>query len=448
MKTSFGSVAFISLGCPKNLIDSETMLGSIASDGFTLTNDYESADVVVINTCGFLDASRKESLSQINDMLALKEKGKVKRVVVAGCMVGNYKDELLENAPGVDGLVSVNDRTNLSSVLKELSKSGELALKEAISDPDDKGTVYNDRGRLRLTAPHYTYLRISEGCNHKCSFCTIPGIRGRFRSKPRDEIISEAEELTADGARELIIVAQDSTYYGQDTEGKKLLHEVLADLAKVRGVDWIRLMYAYPTQVTDELIDLLANEPKLNAYIDMPLQHISTNVLQRMQRGATRDTQLRLLERMRERIPNLTLRSTFIVGFPGETEAEFQELIDFISAGNVDRAGGFPYFDEEHAQSYKLDGKLPDDVVSARIAAFMDAQQKVLFASNENLVGTEVDVIIDGQSQDPKYPLLGRTTADAPDIDCGVLIAGDAEVGDIRRVRVVKSLGFDLLAEV
>ena len=447
MKTSFGSVAFISLGCPKNLIDSETMLGSIASEGFTLTNDYESADVVVINTCGFLDASRKESLGQINDMLDLKKEGKVKRVVVAGCMVGNYKDELLENAPGVDGLVSVNDRTNLSSVLKELSKSGELARKEAISDPDDKGTVYNDRGRMRLTAPHYAYLRISEGCNHKCSFCTIPGIRGRFRSKPRDEIISEAEELAADGARELIIVAQDSTYYGQDTEGKKLLHEVLADLAKVRGVDWIRLMYAYPTQVTDDLIDLLANEPKLNAYIDMPLQHISTNVLQRMQRGATRDTQLRLLERMRERIPNLTLRSTFIVGFPGETEAEFQELMDFISAGNVDRAGGFPYFDEEHAQSYKLDGKLPDDVVSERISAFMDAQQKVLFASNDGLVGKEVDVIIDGQSQDPKYPLVGRTTADAPDIDCGVMIAGDAEVGDIRRVRVVKSLGFDLLAE-
>lgn len=448
MKTAFGSVAFISLGCPKNLIDSETMLGSIASDGFALTNDYESADVVVINTCGFLDASRKESLEQINDMLALKEKGKVKRVVVAGCMVGNYKDELLANAPGIDGLVSVNDRTNLSAVLKELSKSGELARKEAISDPDDKGTVYNDRGRMRLTAPHYAYLRISEGCNHKCSFCTIPGIRGRFRSKPRHEIIQEAEELAADGARELVIVAQDSTYYGQDTEGKKLLHEVLADLAKVKGVDWIRLMYAYPTQVTDELIDLLATEPKLNAYIDMPLQHISTNVLQRMQRGGTRDTQLRLLDRMRERIPNLTLRSTFIVGFPGETEAEFQELIDFIAAGNIDRAGGFPYFDEEYAQSFQLDGKLPDDVISARISAFMEAQQKVLFATNDKLVGTEVDVIIDGHSKDPKYPLLGRTAVDAPEIDCGVLIAGDAEIGDIRRVRVVKSLGFDLLSEV
>ncbi|MHC4839528.1 MAG: 30S ribosomal protein S12 methylthiotransferase RimO [Planctomycetota bacterium] len=447
MKTTLGSVAFISLGCPKNLIDSETMLGSIASDGFSLTNDYNSADVVVVNTCGFLDASRKESLEQINSMLDLKKSGKVKRVVVAGCMVGNYKHELLENAPGVDGLVSVNDRSSLSSVLQDLSKSGELARKEAISDPDDKGTVYDDRGRLRLTAPHYAYLRISEGCNHKCSFCTIPGIRGRFRSKPREDILREAQELADDGARELIIVAQDSTYYGLDSEGKKVLHELLADLAKVRGVDWIRLMYAYPTQVTDELIDLLATEPKLNAYIDMPLQHISTKVLQRMQRGATRESQMRLLERMKRRIRGLTLRSTFIVGFPGETEAEFQELLDFITAGHVDRAGGFPYFDEEHAQSFALDGKLPEDVVNSRMAAFMEAQRKVLFAANEKLVGAEVEIIIDGPSNDPKYPLMGRTAADAPEIDCGVLTAGEARVGDILRVKVEKSMGFDLLAQ-
>src|SRR5690606_5155890 len=312
MKTALGSVAFISLGCPKNLIDSETMLGGIAAEGFVVTPDYAGADVVVVNTCGFLGASRQESLDHINQVLALKDKGEVKRVVVAGCMVGNYRDLLEREAPGVDALVSVNDRTRLTDVLRELSNSGELARSIAISDPDARGSVYDDTARLRITPRHYAYLRISEGCDHTCSFCTIPGIRGRFRSKSREQILAEARELAADGARELIIVAQDSTYYGLDTEKRKSLHEVLAELAKVDGVDWIRLMYAYPTQVTDELIDLLAAEPKLLGYIDMPLQHINSEVLRRMKRGSTRDTTLRLLEKMRSRIPNLALRSTFI----------------------------------------------------------------------------------------------------------------------------------------
>lgn len=447
MKTALGSVAFISLGCPKNLIDSETMLGGIAAQGYVVTADYNDADVVVVNTCGFLDASRKESLDYINRMLALKGQGNVKRVVVAGCMVGNYREILDREAPGVDALVSVNDRTRLSDVLAELSSSGELARSIAISDPDAKGTVYDDRARLRITPRHYAYLRISEGCDHTCSFCTIPSIRGRFRSKPRDQILAEARELAADGAKELIIVAQDSTYYGLDTDKRKTVHEVLADLCKVDGIAWVRLMYAYPTQVTDDLIDLLARERKLNAYIDMPLQHISTPVLQRMRRGSTRDTTLRLIEKLRSRVPGLTLRSTFIVGFPGETDAQFEELIEFIKQGHVDRAGAFPYSDEDRAGSFALDGKLAPQVIEQRHRRFMEVNREVLFAANDKLVGKTIEVLIDGPSQDPKYPSQGRSRADAPEIDCSVLLKGKHEPGTILNARVVRSLGFDLLCD-
>ncbi|MCA8913975.1 MAG: 30S ribosomal protein S12 methylthiotransferase RimO [Planctomycetes bacterium] len=447
MKTALGSVAFISLGCPKNLIDSETMLGSIASEGFVVTPDYTGADVVVVNTCGFLGASRQESLDHIQAVLDLKEKGGVKRVVVAGCMVGNYREMLDREVPGVDALVSVNDRTRLSDVLRELSGSGELARSIAISDPDERGSVYDDRARLRITPRHYAYLRISEGCDHKCAFCTIPSIRGRFRSKPREQIIQEATELAADGAKELIIVAQDSTYYGLDSEGRKSVHEVLADLAKVDGIDWIRLMYAYPTQVTDELIELLANEPKLLGYIDMPLQHISSNVLRRMRRGSTRETTTRLLAKMRERIPGLTLRSTFIVGFPGETEEQFNELLDFIREGHIDRAGAFPFSDEDQAASFELDGKLAPEVIEERHRRFMDVNREVLFAANEKLVGTTIEVLAEGPGQDPKYPTVGRTRADAPEIDCTALLKGRHEPGTLLNARVVRSMGYDLLCE-
>jgi ribosomal protein S12 methylthiotransferase len=447
MKTALGTVAFISLGCPKNLIDSESMLGQIAGEGFVVTPDYEHADVVVINTCGFLDASRIESLDHINQMLELKQRGAVKRVVVAGCMVGNYRPMLDEKAPGADALVSVNDRVRLGDVLRELGNSGELSRAIAISDPDARGTVYDDRARMRMTPRHYAYLRISEGCDHKCAFCTIPSIRGRFRSKPRGQILEEARELAADGAKELIIVAQDSTYYGLDSEGRKSLHELLAELAQVDGIEWIRLMYAYPTQVTDGLINLLANEPKLLGYIDMPLQHISTPVLQRMRRGSTRDTTLRLIEKLRSLVPGLTLRSTFIVGFPGETDDQFEELLDFVRQGHIDRAGAFPYSDEDRASSYALDGKLPERVITDRHRRFMEVAREDLFKRNEALVGKTIRVIAEGESQDPKYPTEARSTADAPEIDCTVRVKGRIHQGTITTAKVVRSLGYDLLAE-
>jgi len=452
-RTAQGTVGFVSLGCAKNLIDSETMLGRIASEGFVLTGDTTHADVVVVNTCGFLEDSRLESLDTIRQLVSLKVDGQIKRVVVAGCMVGEYKERLIDEVPQVDALVSVNDRELLAGVLTELRGSGELARNMKISDPDALGTVYDDRGRFRLTPRHYAYLRVSEGCDHTCSFCIIPQIRGRHRSKSMDHIIEEAQELAADGCKELIIVAQDSTYYGIDLNGEKQLAKLLARLdAEVDGIEWIRVMYAYPNQVTQELVDVMASADKILPYIDMPLQHINSRMLATMRRGGNRELIERWITRFREAMPNFRFRSTFIAGFPGETDAELQELVDWIKEGHVDRLGCFAYSPEEDSHSAQLDGHLPDEVREERQGRVMEAAQAVLFAKNEALVGTQARVLIDSASQDPKYPNVGRTFADCPEIDCEVYVSTDdgeeLPSGSFVDVQITASLGYDLQAKV
>ncbi|MCA8940310.1 MAG: 30S ribosomal protein S12 methylthiotransferase RimO [Planctomycetes bacterium] len=454
-----GSVGFISLGCSKNTIDSETMLGRLASQGFIVTGDYEHADIVVVNTCGFLEASRDESLSAIREVVERKADGHVKRVVVAGCMVGNYRDLLLEKVPQVDALVSVNDREDLSSVIAELKSSGELQRELRISDPDARGTVYDDRGRLRITPRHFAYLRISEGCDHTCSFCIIPQIRGKHRSKPADLVIDEAREMVADGAKELILISQDSTYYGVDIDGKKGLAALLKRLAReVEGSAYLRVMYAYPNQVTDELVDVMASESAILPYMDMPLQHVNDRVLASMRRGGNRKMIEGWIERFRNAMPDFLLRSTFIAGFPGETEAEHQELVDWIREGWIDRLGCFAYSPEKDSLSASMEGHLDEATRFDRQAAVMEAATEVLFAKNQAMVGQEAVVMIDGASEDPKFPWVARTKWDAPDVDCTVLVAPSAimegvdprdqvPAGEFRRVRVKDSLGFDLLAE-
>ncbi|MCK6439122.1 MAG: 30S ribosomal protein S12 methylthiotransferase RimO, partial [Planctomycetes bacterium] len=377
-KAFSGTVGFISLGCQKNLVDSETMLGRLAEEGYVITADHEHADVVVINTCGFLEASRDESLDTIKRTVKLKANGDVQRVVVAGCMVGKYKDMLLDEVPQVDAMISVNDRETLSALLGDLRTSGEL--RQRITDPDERGTVYDDRGRFRLTPRHYAYLRISEGCDHTCSFCIIPQIRGKHRSKTPERILEEARELAADGAKELIIIAQDTTFYGLDLYGEKRIASLLRMLTReVDGVEWIRLMYAYPNQVTDTLVETMASEPKILPYIDMPLQHINTNVLKRMRRGGSRGMIEGWIERFRRAIPNFCLRSTFIAGFPGETKEEHQELVEWVKAGWVDRLGCFAYSPERESHSATLDGHLGDGERLDRQQAVMEAAQAALF---------------------------------------------------------------------
>src|SRR5262245_2051692 len=323
-----GTYAFVSLGCPKNLVDSERMLGKLAQDGYTLTPDADGADVVVVNTCGFIEPARQESLGVIREMLALKDEGRVGAVVVAGCLAERKKDDLLAEVPGVDHIVGVFGREEITQVLDRTLSARMRDEQRSLFRPAPV-KAQEDTARLRITPRHYAYLKISEGCDRLCTFCAIPGMRGKHVTKPIEEVVREARELAGDGVRELIIVAQDTTYYGLDLYGRVRFAELLRELEQIDELSWIRILYAYPIHFTDELIDTLAGSKKVVPYLDMPLQHINDRVLKRMQRRVGRKETEELLGRLRSAIPGLTLRTTFITGFPGETEAEFEELEAF-----------------------------------------------------------------------------------------------------------------------
>jgi ribosomal protein S12 methylthiotransferase len=439
-----GTYAFVSLGCPKNTVDSERMLGKLAQDGYALVPDAAGADVVVVNTCGFIDSARQESLGVIREMLDLKRGGKVGAVVVAGCLAERQKDLLLETVPEVDQIVGVFGREEIAGVVDR-----------AVSQQREQRSVFRpapvrafeDTARLRITPRHYAYLKISEGCDRLCTFCAIPKMRGKHATKPIEEVIKEARELAADGVRELIVVAQDSTYYGMDLYGRPRLADLLRELDQVDGIEWIRLLYAYPEHVTDELLETLAAAEKIIPYVDMPLQHINDRVLKRMQRRVNREKTEDLISRWREAVHDLTFRTTFIVGFPGETDAEFDELCDFVRDAAFDRAGVFTYSLEADTPAAKLDGHLSDDVKQSRLDRLMTIQQQVAFQWSRAQVGREIEAIIDGA--DPEVPNhhLARSHADAPEIDGLVRIKGkNLRPGDIVRAKVTAADGYDLAA--
>jgi ribosomal protein S12 methylthiotransferase len=444
--------AFVSLGCPKNLVDSERMLGKLAQDGYALVPEPDGADVVVINTCGFIEPARQESLAVIREMLDLKRDGRVGAVVVAGCLAERKKEALLQEVPGVDQVVGVFGREEIADAVGR-SLGGRRVKRGAAAN--EQRTLFRpapvraleDTARLRITPRHYAYLKISEGCDRLCTFCAIPGMRGKHVTKPIEEVVREARELAADGARELIIVAQDTTYYGLDLYGRVRLAVLLRELDRVDGVEWVRVLYAYPIHFTDELIDTLAASEKVIPYLDLPLQHVNDRVLRRMQRRVNRAATENLLGRLRSAIPGLTLRTTFIVGFPGETEAEFEELAAFARAARFERAGVFPYSLEPGTPAARLDGHLPEEVKLARRDRLMQVQQEVAFAWSRQQVGREMEVIIDGP--DPEVPghALARGHADAPDIDGLVRVKGKGlRAGDIVPVKVVGADGYDLAA--
>jgi ribosomal protein S12 methylthiotransferase len=448
--------AFVSLGCPKNLVDSERMLGKLAQDGFTLTPDADGADLVVVNTCGFIEPARQESLAVIREMTALKERGRVGAVVVAGCLAERKKEELLQIVPGVDQIVGVFGREEIAQVAsralaprarRDAAGDGSAAEQRALFRPAPV-RAQEDTARLRVTPRHYAYLKISEGCDRLCTFCAIPGMRGKHVTKPIDQVLREAEELIADGVRELILVAQDTTYYGMDLYGRAWLAELLRELDRIETLSWIRVLYLYPMHLTDELIDTLAGARRIIPYLDMPLQHINDRVLRRMQRRVDRAATEALVGRLRSAIPGLTLRTTFIVGFPGETEAEFEELLAFVRAARFERVGVFPYSFEPGTPATRLDGHLPEDIKQERRDCLMAAQQEVAFAWSRSRVGKEIEVIIDGP--DPEFPnhASARSHADAPEIDALVRVKGkNLRAGDILTVRVTAADGYDLAAK-
>ena len=439
-----GTFSFVSLGCPKNLVDSERMLGLLAQDGYRLVPDAEGADLVIINTCGFIDAARQESLGVIREMIERKKTGAIKGVVVAGCLAERQKEMLLEEVPEVDQVVGVFGREEIARVADRIM--GDLHEQRTIFRPAPV-QAQDDRARLRITPRHLAYLKVSEGCDRLCTFCAIPYMRGKHVTKPIEKVVEEAQELAADGVRELNLVAQDMTYYGVDLYGRPRLAELLRALDEVEGIDWVRVLYNYPNHVTDELYEVLGSARKVIPYLDMPLQHINDRMLKVMNRRHTRAETEAIVGRLRTAIPNLVLRTTFIVGFPGETEAEFEELLAYVKAARFERLGAFTYSLEPDTPAAKLTGHLPDAVKNYRRDRVMAEQQAIAFEFNATLVGQTLDVLIDATVPEQAGLFVGRTYADAPDVDGVTYVQGaHLEPGDLVACEVVASQGYDTVA--
>ncbi|HAA52336.1 MAG TPA: 30S ribosomal protein S12 methylthiotransferase RimO [Planctomycetaceae bacterium] len=438
---SKGNYAFVSLGCPKNLVDSEKMLGTLALDGYTLVPEPVGTDFVIVNTCGFIESARAESKSVIDEMIDLKRAGQTGGLIVAGCLPERVGGGLREERPEIDHVVGVFGRDEIHRVADHLV--GRAREQRELFRPAPI-TAQQDRGRLRITPRHFAYLKISEGCDRTCTFCAIPRMRGKHVTKPIEEVVREAEELVGDGVRELVLVAQDTTYYGLDLYGEVRLTELLRRLEQVNGLDWIRLMYLYPIHFNDELIGVISDSEKILPYLDLPLQHINSAVLKRMQRRVDRAATEQLLENLRERVANLVLRTTFITGFPGETDEQFEELKRFVDLGHFQRMGVFTYSLEPDTPAVRLDGHLPEEVKEARRDELMATQQDHAFAFGESLVGYELDVLIDRAAEEPgKW--VGRSFADAPEIDGVVEVAGEGlEIGEMVPVEILSRQGYDL----
>jgi ribosomal protein S12 methylthiotransferase len=438
--------AFVSLGCAKNLVDSERMLGLLQLDGYRLVDDPEGADFVIVNTCGFIEQARAESFGAIDEMLALKRQGRTRGVIVSGCLAERQKEALLTARPDIDALVGVFGREQITKVADRLV--GNLQEQRLVFQPAPIRAL-SDANRLRITPRHFAYLKISEGCDRLCTFCAIPKMRGKHASKPIDQVLNEAEDLARDGVRELIVVAQDTTYYGMDLYGQPRLAELLQQLDRVESFDWIRLMYFYPMYITDELVAVMAGSRRILPYVDIPLQHINDQMLRRMARRVTRQETEALLGKLRREIPNLTIRTTLITGFPGETDAEFDELCDFVRQQRFDRLGVFTYSYEADTPSGRLPDQVPEEVKIARRDELMAIQHPIACANNQAKVGRQFEVILDGPVPDEKNVWIGRTQGDAPEVDGLVFVTGDRQklrAGDIVPCEVVGVQDYDLIA--
>lgn len=469
--TAVRTVALVNLGCAKNLIDSEKMLGLLAEDGLILTSDEGEADAIVINTCGFLEASKAESLAEIERAAALKSAGCCKRLVVAGCLAQRHRARMLHWCPNIDAIIGVFDRDRIVEAVRGHRVAPDIVAPDgpvyssiaanATVAANRRGVVApgyyeSDTARLRLTPRHYAYLRISEGCNQNCAFCTIPSIRGKMRSKPVDAIVHEMRELIADGAFELILIGQDTTSYGQDIGYGPGLAGLLERLngvaAESHGAAWLRLMYAYPSCFTDEMVDAIADLPHVVKYIDMPIQHINDTVLQRMRRRTSRKLIEALLEKLRRRTNDIAIRTTLIAGFPGETEAQHAELVAFVREFGFEAMGVFAYSPEPGTPAgamHHAGEAVPQSVVEARIDDLMRAQQQIVFARHRQLAKdrAECDVLIDASPSDTDPRCVGRTSHQAPQID-GVCVVENAErlvPGELVKCRVIDSDGYDLV---
>jgi ribosomal protein S12 methylthiotransferase len=445
-------VGFISLGCPKNLVDSEVMMGQLKEKGFQITADAAEADTLVVNTCGFIESAKKESVEAILEAARLKREGKASRLVVAGCLVERYRDELKAELPEVDAFIGTSQINDILTVCDPKINTRSLPV---IPVGNQSATYLYDEStpRILATPSHYAFIKIAEGCDRPCAFCFIPQMRGHFRSRRFGSIVAEAQQLAEEGVKELILVAQDSSRYGEDLGKTDALAHLLRELSQLDSIEWVRVMYTYPTHISDGFLDVLAEEPKAVKYLDLPLQHASRNILRLMKRGGNRESLERLIERVRRKVPNIAVRTTFITGFPGETEKDFDELLKLVRNVEFDRVGVFTYSDEEGTAAFDLPNKVSPKLANERRRRLMKVQSQISRKKHRARVGETVRVLFEGESKESELLWQGRVETQAPDID-GCVLINDApeafvpQVGDFVNVEITAAQNYDLVGRI
>lgn len=438
------NVLFVSLGCDKNLVDSEVMLGLLAQKGYQMVDNEEAADVIVINTCCFINDAKEESIQTILEMAEYKKEGSIKALIVTGCLAQRYKQEIIDEIEEVDAVLGT---TSYDKIVEAIENALEGQTSLEMTDIDALPVV--ESKRLVTTGGHFAYLKIAEGCDKHCTYCIIPKIRGNFRSVPMERLIREAKDLVGQGVKEIILVAQETTLYGKDIYGKKSLHILLKELCKIAGLRWIRILYCYPEEIYDELIQVIKEEDKICKYLDLPIQHASNDILKRMGRRTSKEQLIEIIERLRAEIPEIALRTTLITGFPGETQEQHKELMEFIDEMEFDRLGVFTYSPEEDTPAATMDGQIEESVKEDRQAELMELQQEIAFDLAENMIGREVLVMIEGKVAD-ENAYVGRTYKDAPNVDGLIFVEAEEELmsGDFAKVRITGALDYDLIGEI
>ena len=438
------NILFISLGCDKNLVDSEVMLGLLDKKGYQIVDSEEDADIIVVNTCCFIHDAKEERIQTILEMAEYKKEGKLKALIVTGCLAQRYQQEIIDEIPEVDAVLGTTSYDHIVEAVEEaLAGNGHVVLEDVDALPDVK------EKRLVTTGGHYAYMKIAEGCDKHCTYCIIPKLRGNYRSVPMEKLLAEAKDLADQGVKELILVAQETTVYGKDLYGEKSLHKLLRELCKISGIQWIRILYCYPEEIYDELIQTIKEENKVCHYLDLPIQHASDAVLKRMGRRTSKAQLVEIIEKLRKEIPDISLRTTLITGFPGETQEQHEELKDFVDEMEFDRLGVFTYSPEEDTPAATMTEQIPEEVKEDRQAELMELQQEIAFDLAEDMVGREVLVMIEGKVAD-ENAYVGRTYKDAPNVDGLIFINTDEELmsGDFARVRVTGALEYDLIGEL
>ena len=438
------NILFISLGCDKNLVDSEVMLGLLDKKGYKIVDEESEADVIVINTCCFINDAKEESVQTILEMAEYKKEGRLKALIVTGCLAQRYQQEILDEIPEVDAVLGTTSYDKITEAVEEA-----LAGNGHVEVTDINALPLVDEKRLVTTGGHFAYLKIAEGCDKHCTYCIIPKLRGNYRSVPMERLIKEAEDLADQGVKELILVAQETTVYGQDIYGEKSLHKLLKELCKISGIRWIRILYCYPEEIDDNLIQAIKEEPKICHYLDLPIQHASDEILKRMGRRTSKKQLVEIIGKLRSEIPDIALRTTLITGFPGESEANHEELMGFVDEMEFDRLGVFTYSPEEDTPAADMPEQIEESVKEDRQAELMELQQDIAFDKAEDMVGSEVLMMVEGKVADENV-YVGRTYKDAPNVDGLIFVHTDAELitGDFAKVKVTGALEYDLIGEL